>query len=80
VPLGYSTHPPAKGDSRMIEKIVFLWCDDCHAAGPTGTTTRAVRHEARTLGWLIRKPTQKHPHTTRALCPYCVMTLALVAS
>ena len=62
----------------MIEMIVFMWCDGCRQAGPTGITTRSVRRAAKRLGWLIRKPTTQDPHTTRALCPTCVVAHALV--
>lgn len=64
----------------MIEKIVYLWCDRCHAIGPSGETIKSVRRAARKLGWRIGKPTDRHPHSTPATCPTCVVAYALVVA
>lgn len=64
----------------MIEKIVYLWCDGCHTVGPTADSTAKVRRAAKRLGWLIKKPTDRHPHTTPALCPMCALAHALVVA
>jgi ureidoglycolate hydrolase len=64
----------------VIEKIVYLWCDRCHTIGPSGDTIKSVRRAAKRLGWLIEKPTERHPHSTPATCPLCVAATALVVA